>query len=289
METLPRRIVVATDGSGDAEIAAAVASDVAARCGAELHVVHAWIPITMHGYPTPFAAADPEQLRSEAQETLTQEVGRIAAAGGCVAGMHLQEGRPAEAIVRLCREIGGELLVTGSRGHGPLRRLVLGSVAEHVLHLTTCPLLVTRGGDASWPPAEFVVGDDGSPRASRAAALALRLAQLYGAPTRLVYALPNPPLALSVDREMREEILHYVEALMEDRGDALLDASDGRLRVSAVMGDPAAALVADAERSGDAALIAVGRQGRHRVSRRQPGSVSTAVLHAAHGPVLVHP
>ncbi|HLI50374.1 MAG TPA: universal stress protein [Thermomicrobiaceae bacterium] len=289
METLPRRIVVATDGSPDAEIAASVASDLAMRAGAELHLVHVWIPITTRGYQTPFAANDPNKQRSEAEQTLTQEVERITTEGGHVTGMHLQEGRPAEAIADLCGEIAGDLLVTGSRGHGRLRRMVLGSVAEGVLRLATCPVLVARGGRDSWPPAEIVVGDDGSRQASQAARLALRLAQLYDVPTRLIYALPDPPLALAIDRDTRDEILHYVEAVMEDRADALLDEAEGRLRVNPVMGDPAAALVTSAEQLGCPALIAVGRQGRHRRLRRQPGSVSTAVLHAAHGPVLVHP
>lgn len=289
METPPQRIIVATDGSTDAELAAAIASDIAQRAGAELHLIHAWAPISTLGYPTP-SAADPEQQQEEAESILSQAVERIAAAGGYVTKMHLREGRPAEAIVDFCRDIDGNLLVTGSRGHGPLRRLVLGSVAEDVLRLATCPVLVTRGGATSWPPDEVVVGDDGSRQASGAAALALWLAQLYSAAARLVYVLPEPPLALAIDRDMRAAVTRYVESIMLDRAAALVDdGGEDQLLVKAPMGDPAGALVAEAEQTGQPSLIALGRHGRHRRSRRQPGSVSMAVLHAARGPVLVHP
>jgi hypothetical protein len=47
-----------------------------------------------------------------------------------------------------------DLLISGSRGYGALRRALLGSTSEHLAHCTHCPLLVLRRGlaaDATLP------------------------------------------------------------------------------------------------------------------------------------------
>src|SRR3712207_9215315 len=76
-----------------------------------------------------------------------------------VAGAHLRKGRPAEEIVALAEELDAGLVVLGSRGLGLVKRLVVGSVAEGVVSLAPCPVLVVRGGEAAWPPSRVVVGD----------------------------------------------------------------------------------------------------------------------------------
>src|SRR3712207_2674630 len=60
-------------------------------------------------------------------------------------------GTPVDAILDLGEEIGADLIVMGSRGHGPLGRLILGSVSEGVVHHAPCPVLVLRGGPKPGP------------------------------------------------------------------------------------------------------------------------------------------
>jgi hypothetical protein len=59
-------------------------------------------------------------------------------------------------------------VVVGSRGLGAVKRLVVGSVAEGVVRLAPCPVLVMRGGKGAWPPSRIVVGYDPSEGAKEA-------------------------------------------------------------------------------------------------------------------------
>jgi nucleotide-binding universal stress UspA family protein len=58
------------------------------------------------------------------------------------------EGNPGDEIVDYAAKIGADLIVMGSHGHSGVRRLLLGSVAEKVLHRTPCPVLVVPVGEA---------------------------------------------------------------------------------------------------------------------------------------------
>jgi nucleotide-binding universal stress UspA family protein len=80
----------------------------------------------------------------EAQETLDNQVREIEEAGGRVQEAHLLRGRKDQEIVRLSEEIGAGLIVMGSRGHGGVRRALMGSVSDSVLRHAHCPVLVVR-------------------------------------------------------------------------------------------------------------------------------------------------
>ena len=54
----------------------------------------------------------------------------------------LEFGSPREAIPRIANEEGFELLIIGRRWHGEIRDVLFGSVANHVLHHVTCPVLL---------------------------------------------------------------------------------------------------------------------------------------------------
>jgi universal stress protein A len=54
-------------------------------------------------------------------------------------------GPPAETIVRVAQERGADLIVMGTHGRTGLRHALIGSVAEKVVRLAPCPVLVTRG------------------------------------------------------------------------------------------------------------------------------------------------
>jgi nucleotide-binding universal stress UspA family protein len=147
----PTKIVVATDGSKEAELASSSAADLAERTGSELHVVYVGhMPPVI--YESPGALALDRDLQSRMQERaeegtrtkLDEQVQRVREAGGEVAGAHAKLGRPDAEIAGLAEELGAGLIVLGSRGLGPLRSALMGSVSHSVVRHAHCPVLVVR-------------------------------------------------------------------------------------------------------------------------------------------------
>jgi nucleotide-binding universal stress UspA family protein len=147
MSTFPTRILLATDGSEEADLAALRAVDLADATHSELHVVHVGVvPIFLQSYPGTLGYYDKlyEQIEKMSRELLRKQTWRVKAAGGTVAGAHLRMGEVALEIVALAEELGADLIVMGSRGLGRVRRALMGSVSDSVVRHAHCPVLVVR-------------------------------------------------------------------------------------------------------------------------------------------------
>jgi nucleotide-binding universal stress UspA family protein len=148
MSIFPTRVLLATDSSSEAALAARSAVELCEKTGSELHVVHVGEYLsTFYAY----TEEEPAELRDNAQRLLDEEVERIRAEGGQIAEAHLRLGRPAEQIVTLSEELGVGIIVVGSRGLGALRRAVLGSVSESVVRHAHCPVFVVRADEWTRP------------------------------------------------------------------------------------------------------------------------------------------
>jgi nucleotide-binding universal stress UspA family protein len=291
MNEFPTSILVATDGSEDAALAIKVASDLSARAGSELHVVHAWRRPTLLDYFS-VGEAENSDIREEAERLLEEQVEQIQASGGTIAGSHLREGRPAEEIAGLVGELGVGLVVIGSRGLGPVKRLVVGSVSEGVVDLAPCPVLVFRGGEGAWPPSRLVVGDDGSEEAKRAGELAVGMGELFGARVLLVRVYPSVPVFKArriVHVRASREILKKGERSLQRRAAELESVLGTRPEIRVASGDAAAVLQEVAEDGGEPALVAVGRRGLETVRYSTLGGVAADIVRAVAGPVLIVP
>jgi len=147
MSIFPTRILLATDGSEEAELAALRAVDLAQSTHSELHVVHVGvIPTLLVSYPGTLGYEGKlyEQIEEESRELLRRESWRVKAAGGTVAGAHLRMGKVDLEIVGLAKELGVDLIVMGCRGHRGIRRAIEGSVSDGVIRHAPCPVLVVR-------------------------------------------------------------------------------------------------------------------------------------------------
>ncbi len=156
MSIFPTKILLATDGSEEAALAARAAANLAQKTDSELHVVHARLMLPYSGYyraetPTISGTTDEEEARQRVMQWLDDQVERIEAEGGNVAQAYLRLGKPeegiitvAEEIVKLAEEIGAGLIVVGSRGLGGIRRALMGSVSDSVVRHAHCPVLVVR-------------------------------------------------------------------------------------------------------------------------------------------------
>lgn len=289
-------ILVPTDGSDDAILAVQIATDLAKRTGASLHLAHAWQIVTYAGDPYLYSAALPDDYFTMYEDTgraiLEQEVERVTALSGTVAKTHLLQGRPSDTMVDLARTLGADLIVVGSRGLGPLRRLVLGSVSDGIAHHAPCAVLAVRGGAEAWPPQRVVVGDDGSEVADSATQLAAQIAALYGAQGVIVRGYQPVLTSDLVDpntAQRHDEMIEAAEVGLAARAASLAAAFGARPEPRLAIGDPASLLVTAAEKGQVPALIAVGSRGLGAFQRFRLGSTSTKVLHAASCPVLVVP
>jgi nucleotide-binding universal stress UspA family protein len=152
LSTFPTRILLATDGSSHATLAAMKAVELAKSTGARLHVVAVGRTFPAAVYDV-YTEAWREDLRREAQEVLDAQVKKIEEAGGTVAIAHLKMNeRRDEAIVHLAEEIDADLIVIGSRGFGGLKRALLGNVADSVVRHAHCPVLVVRPSEGTSLP-----------------------------------------------------------------------------------------------------------------------------------------
>src|SRR5215210_8300895 len=147
MSIFPTKILLATDGSKEAELAALRAVDIADATDSELHVAHVGVvPTFLLSYPGTLGYDRKlyEQIEEESGELLRKESWRVKAAGGTVAGTHLRMGTVDLEIVALAEELGADLIVMGSRGLGGVRRALMGSVSDSVVRHAHCPVLVVR-------------------------------------------------------------------------------------------------------------------------------------------------
>jgi nucleotide-binding universal stress UspA family protein len=156
MSIFPTKILLATDGSEEATLAAQTAVDIADKTNSELHLVY--VGELDYGYPSndpsyavpadyEYMQQIQENLEQEARKALDAEVERVKAAGGRVVEAHLSKGSPDAEIVKLADDIGSGLIVIGSRGLGGIRRALIGSVSDSVVRHAHCPVLVVRKED----------------------------------------------------------------------------------------------------------------------------------------------
>jgi nucleotide-binding universal stress UspA family protein len=167
------KILLATDGSGNADRALDAAIDLAKGRGASLTILHAVIqgamppglmrwaevehlmPAEGDGAPTanvygPVATLTPDRRRqvpyrvrhAVAEAIVNHARDKAVSEGVANVDVQLAEGDAAEAIADALEDGGHDLLVLGTRGHGTLRGLLVGSVSHKVLGLHACPVLV---------------------------------------------------------------------------------------------------------------------------------------------------
>jgi nucleotide-binding universal stress UspA family protein len=154
MSIFPTKILLATDGSKEAELAATTATDLARSTGSELHVLYVGEAANPYVDVVERAGDEPvnprldtelkRQFERQAREVLDAEAERVRAASGAVAQAHLSMGKADHEIVTLAEEIGAGLIVMGSRGRGGIRRALMGSVSDSVVRYSHCPVLVVR-------------------------------------------------------------------------------------------------------------------------------------------------
>ncbi len=147
-DLLGKKMLLATDGSEEAELATRAAVELAEGTGSELHVVYVEpLPDFMKKNDAGTPGYDRQlykMIEGEGRETLRKLVWGVKVAGGSVAEAHLRMGAVAEEIVTLADELEVDLIIVGSRTLRGIRRAIAGSVSESVFRHARCPVMAVR-------------------------------------------------------------------------------------------------------------------------------------------------
>ncbi|HEX2884675.1 MAG TPA: universal stress protein [Candidatus Limnocylindria bacterium] len=289
------RILLALDGSQPSLIARDLLTSLPWRTDTTVHLLAAYqTPIDWTGGlgSTMDWVGDAEDaMRDELTGSLSEAAAPIRERGWSVE-QEVVGDRPGSAIVDAAERLGVDLIVMGSRGRGPLRSMLLGSVAGEVTSHAHCPVLVARQSQVT----RMLVATDGSDIAN---AIPDRLAEwgvFDGLPTEAVavsipdsagfelivglYTLGDERLA-EKRHELRERYRSDVEKLTRRLTELGMPATS-HLR----SGDPAHEVLAVAEERG-VDLVVTGSRGLGTLDRLLLGSVARNLLTHARASVLV--
>ena len=280
-------VVVAVDGSEHAEQALAWAAEQAAQQHRPLAVVTVWEPVPSMWLD--ISGVDHAVLYHE----LAQQGGDMVAAARDRA-LTLHPGLRVEAVVGR-GDVRGELLrlskdaamlVVGSRGRGPLRSLLLGSVSAAVVRHARCPVAVLRPGGTGG--GGVLVGIDGTERSMGAVAAAYEQAAASRQRLTVLHCFWDARVAYTgaivVDTD--EEVADVRSLVSETLAGLREKYPDVEVEVRLVRGLADQVLVAEAAGRD---LVVLGYHRQSAVGEAIFPSVVTSVLEHVHGAVLVVP
>jgi nucleotide-binding universal stress UspA family protein len=293
------RVLVATDGSDPAAVGIELARDVATLSRGELRIV-AVAPPTSELFGGAWPAeiiVDPEPLERAAAEHLE---GRLRAEVAesprdLKPSSVLRHGHPATEIVAEAVAWRADVIVVGSRGHGGLSSILLGSVSEEVIDGASVPVLVARRPRIQ----RLIVAIDGSLAADEAVDFVARDRTFAGLEATVVHVAPpiwpwwlgvsaGDTDSVEVILGMNETARRESQAAAERATKLLNDAGLAATRRDRT-GDPAEELV-HLSTEVDADTIVIGSRGRTGLRRLVLGSVARQVVrHAPASVLVVHP
>lgn len=139
-----KKILLPTDGSEHAEKTVQYAIELAKSVGASVDVVYAYQPAgSLRRRAAMLLEEYKKAMEEDAKEIVTEVAERLKAEGITVSAA-VVEGPPAEAILRAIDELEPDMVVMGSRGAGGFANMLLGGVAEKVIHYSPKPVLIVK-------------------------------------------------------------------------------------------------------------------------------------------------
>jgi nucleotide-binding universal stress UspA family protein len=290
MPTL-RRILCATDLSPASAPAWGFARRLARGAGARLTLFHVvpFVPIPIEG------AIDAETyqrlLEDERKDALDRLAVLVQEASGVSVDVRVEEGPPAPRILEAAEQDATDLVVVGTHGRTGLDRLLLGSVAEHIVHLAKTPVVTVRAV-AGWTPSgeltRLLYPTDFSETAERAWPWVRLLAEATGASVDLLHVVREVVSDREVDPAILARAAELIRQDARQRADAFIAKSGlPAARVTVHLADGVEAdQIAHVAAARRADLVVMGTHGRTGFLRLALGSVARRVLHHAPCPVL---
>jgi nucleotide-binding universal stress UspA family protein len=280
-------VLVATDGSDHARAAITTATNFPWPADTRLRVVAARQTGAAHRRSILWAALDrsAEDAAERARRTLGRRWPDVETA--------IVDKAPVEGILEEAARFRADVIVIGWRGHGAIRRLLMGSVSRGVVRGAKCAVLVVR---RSLRVRRIVVGLDGSAMAKRAVTFVGDLVAPSAGRVILVTALDlmtvpssgRVPGAGAVAREVRRMNTRRGRAAAKQlkRTAARLERAGWKTRTVLTTGEPLCGLLGAVAKS-RAQLLVVGARGTSGVRQLLLGSVAEGTLNRSPVPVLI--
>lgn len=149
-----RRILVAYDGSPSAQLALEQAFDLSRAEHVERVTIFSAVPTVSAMIAMAGGRPDLLQAQIEAETVERLNAARDGAPADVPVATAWRLGPAGKSIVRAAERDDSDLIVMGSRGHGPVGSALLGSVSTYVLHHADVAVLVAHAPAANSAPAE---------------------------------------------------------------------------------------------------------------------------------------
>jgi nucleotide-binding universal stress UspA family protein len=278
------KIMVLTDFSEVSDLALQYALALARRYDARVYLTHILSPDT-------YALAEPglaELTYQKMRQAAEQGFHGILASGKMRGVPHetlLHEGALWPTVEHLIQEREIDLVVTGTRGRGEFKKVVLGSVAEEVFRQAGCPVLTV--GPQAWKRAQheldlndILFATDFGAGALRGEQYAFSLAQEHGARLTVLHVVEEPALTREAEDRLGEIYIDRMKRFMPAESENWCKV-DFRLE----FGAPAEAILGKARETG-ADLIVMGAKARKALAGHRPLTIAYNVVTQAQCPVL---
>lgn len=282
------KILVATDFSPHAERALEHGIALARLFGGTVELFSsAYIPPTaLAAMATGMSPGLIQEARDETHAKLEAQVARVRAQGLEVTCSSSTD-EPSMAICARAREIGADLIATGTRGHTGLAHVVFGSIAERVTRLAHCSVLTAHADSpAAGAYRRVLVPTDFSPDAELALTWARKLVEKTGGKLVVLHSYDLPALLTGGAAFATPTIQQSLQSAARERLDELRKSLPGQeIETVLAHGRPDLSILETAE-SERIDLIAMGTRGRTGLAHVVMGSTAERVLRRAHQPVV---
>ncbi len=283
------RILYPTDFSEPGAAALAPVTTLARVFHAEvilLHVIEP-LPVPAEGYfPTGAWQTYMDETRREAVNQLDRLAGALKAEGVAVT-TRLAAGPSVSRILDAAKEESADLIAMGTHGRTGLSSVLLGSVADKVVRLATCPVLTVRNPGMKTLK-RILYPTDFSPAAAAAWPLAQRVAQTAGARLDILHVTPDVPEDLRIPQAVRDSMRAAIRTQAGEAAAPLIEKTNlppDRLSLRLLTGVPGAEIVLEAK-AHQVDLIVMGTHGFSGIVRWLLGSVAQHVIRTAPCPVV---
>ena len=293
-----KQLLVPLDGSQLAEAALPVAAYLAPQFGASVclvHIIEKNAPKEIHG--------ERHLTDEEEAHTYLEGVAKRAFPPGLSVKRHVhttETSNVASSIVEHVGELASDLIVMCTHGHGGLRSLVFGTIAQQIIAVGVCPVLLIHPKGAGEAPAlccqNILIPLDGNPEHEHVIPIAAELAPIFSAAVHLVTAVHTRG-TLSGERAATSRLLPGTTSALLDlayqrAGDrlkrpmALLQHAGVSVTTHIQRGDPAQVIARTAEEI-KADLIVLGTHGKAGMEAFWEGSITPQIARQTQVPMLL--